>query len=94
MNKIEIHINEPWWSAWKTFNWSDRAWGIGLKASDVDRALKEDAMLYVTVGNPVKYFFNFHPFIVKNFSDTHKTTYSAKGTKLYVVPNNLMEDKK
>jgi hypothetical protein len=87
---MKIHIQEPWWSAWKKFGWAKGIWGIGINKNIVELARKKRESLIITIGND-KTEYCVSPITIINFYERNKTSYIARGnTNLYIIPQTLL----
>ena len=51
-----FHINEPFWGAWKIYDWNKDDWGIGLKKKTIDLLAKNNETCIVSYGkSPQEY---------------------------------------
>lgn len=82
---MKIHIREPWWSAWQTFDWEKGTWGVGISKASVDYCIKSKESLEITVGKSDE----VHELVPETVA-TYPTV-SAKGVQLYVIPRTLLE---
>ena len=78
---MKITIKEPFETAWKMFNWSEKTWGVGLNKQIVDTACEKNLTLEVDlVRNNTKYV------IPAKSVAKYGNPYEIKNVKLYVVP--------
>lgn len=88
---MKIRIQEPWWGAWKKFGWAKGIWGVGFKAKDIDKAIKNKQQLEVQIYK-FKDKYTISPVTVRNFAEKNNSVYIARHkTKLYVVPNTKLK---
>jgi len=84
---MKIVIQEPWWSAWKTFGWAKSIWGIGFNSKEIDKAIINREQIEVSIYKS-KEMFKISPVTIKNYAEKNKTMYLAKhNTNLYVIPS-------
>ena len=88
---MKIRIQEPWWGAWKIFGWAKPVWGVGFKAKDINKAIKNKEKVFLKVYT-FKETYVISPVTVKNYAELNKTIHIARhGTKLYVVPSTKLK---
>jgi hypothetical protein len=86
---MKLHIQEAWWSAWKTFGWAKSIWGIGIAQKEVEKAITNKEKMEITVGKDATVYL-VSPVTIKNTAEKNKWVYKAKGVDLYVMPHNLL----
>lgn len=83
-----VRIVEPFWGAWKLYNWGRPIPGIGLSEKVVMDALKCKKNILVTIGKD-KTIYEISPVTVvtlaKKYHSVRKVRY---GNKVAVVPQN------
>jgi hypothetical protein len=89
---MKIKIEAPWFSAYQTFRWAKGVWGVGLDVDKIEKAIKNRESIELEV-----YKFKEHyivsPQAVKEYAEKNKTSHTAKGTKLYVIPQTELKRK-
>ena len=75
-----IHINTPFYSAGKLYNWEGSPVGIGINL----KALEGDGKIRIIVGNSNK-IWEIDRYQALAFIKEHNSYYEARGTKLGVI---------
>lgn len=89
---MKIHINEPWWGAYKKFGWGDKIPGIGFSQRDILRCIEAGEKVVVSIGNDKETLYEISPVTVQNLSKKYNSTYKARlGVVLLVVPQNELK---
>ena len=89
---VHIKINEPFWSAYKTYGWDDKVPGLGFNKNIIDTLVSMgEHAITVTVGkDPQKY--RISPITIQNQAKKYNSIYKARyNTLLYVIPQNKLE---
>ena len=91
---IEVHIKEPFWSAWKFYGWEKPTPGIGINEQIVDLAVRQMEDIHITINkDPKKY--TISPKMILEIA----TKYNSRkpvgvNTIVIVIPISVLKDDK
>ncbi len=86
--KLITHIAEPFWGAWKIYNWERPIPGIGLSEKIVVDAADNNEKIYVTIGKDPQVY-EISPQTVINLAKKYKSIRQVRfGVKVAVVPQS------
>lgn len=85
---MTIHIQEPWWGAWKRFGWAKSIPGIGIDSQKVAQAIDKQEQLILRIGKESQ-LYRISPVTVRNVCAKYNSTFKARYNKtLLVVPQS------
>jgi len=87
--EIALRLHQPFWGAWKYFNWGTQMEGFGVNLEIVNKCIKEGKDLKISYPYGT-YRLNNHK--LKEFVKSFSYIYPVRnGIKLFVFPRNIFE---
>lgn len=85
---MKIHIRSPFFSAYKSYGWKPKTWGIGLKKQTIMKAATTDGeeIIVTVMDDPQEYVIS--PFTAAKYGKPYQ---ARLNTDLLVVPFNKFQ---
>jgi len=86
-----IIIKEPYWSAYKRYQWEHLVWGVGLNKLDLYHANNTGQDIHIVIektGNE----YTANPKKLIRFAENNDCKFKVKGVELYVIPHTMLDE--